>query len=214
MSKFLLVSFVSAQSLLANAQNAVQCDLLRLCIIIPAVPGVDHGSVLRLNGQGDTGSFGGKRGDIMLRFLVIAASECMFQFLCCTSLVSNKHCVSLQINPEDSFTRHGSDIHSTVPIAYTDAILGTQLEVQTLHGIRQVQIPAGTQHGSTLVLNGQGVKVWGAASPSFGAHHVKLHVVLPSSCNCQELQLLNQLKCIPPAPHPPQTKNQHGACAA
>ena len=109
-------------------------------------------------------------------------------------LVFSKHCVYLQINPEDSFTRHGSDIHSTVPIAYTDAILGTQLDVQTLHGTKQVQIPAGTQHGSTLVLNGQGVQVWGNASPSFGAHHVKLHVILPSFCSCQELQLLHQLK--------------------
>lgn len=36
------------------------------------VTGVDHGSVLRLNGQGDVGTFGGKRGDIMLRFLVCA----------------------------------------------------------------------------------------------------------------------------------------------
>jgi len=35
--------------------------------------GVDHGSVLRLNGQGDVGTFGGQRGDIILRFVVSAA---------------------------------------------------------------------------------------------------------------------------------------------
>lgn len=42
--------------------------------------GVDHGSVLRLNGQGDVEDFGGKRGDIMLRFVVSAAGyllECL-----------------------------------------------------------------------------------------------------------------------------------------
>ena len=41
--------------------------LIHLCILFA---GVDHGSVLRLNGQGDVGTFGGKRGDILLRFLV------------------------------------------------------------------------------------------------------------------------------------------------
>ena len=42
------------------------------CIVI----GVDHGSVLRLNGRGDVGTFGAKRGDIMLRFLVCAVCCC------------------------------------------------------------------------------------------------------------------------------------------
>ncbi len=37
--------------------------------------GVDHGSVLRLNGQGDVGTFGGERGDIILRFVVSAAND-------------------------------------------------------------------------------------------------------------------------------------------
>ncbi|KAL0020662.1 hypothetical protein WJX79_004334 [Trebouxia sp. C0005] len=61
---------------------------------IPA--GVDHGSVLRLNGQGDVGDFGGKRGDIMLRFV---------------------------IHPEDSFTRQGCDVYSTTRVYKRRSVL-------------------------------------------------------------------------------------------
>ncbi|KAL3159603.1 hypothetical protein ABBQ38_010015 [Trebouxia sp. C0009 RCD-2024] len=134
---------------------------------IPA--GVDHGSVLRLNGQGDVGTFGGKRGDIMLRFLV---------------------------NSEDSFTRRGNDVYSTMPIVYTDAILGTHLVVQTLRGSKSVRIPAGTQHGSTIALYGQGVQTWGAATPTCGIHYLTLHMILPASCGEDELRLLEQLKSL------------------
>ena len=102
----------------------------------------------------------------------------------------------MQVNRQDSFIRQGGDVYSTVPLAYTDAVLGGQLEVQTLRGTRKVQVPAGTQHGCTVTLEGQGVPSWGAALPICGAHYVTLHVVLPMSCSPEEMQLLQQLKML------------------
>lgn len=134
---------------------------------IPA--GVDHGSVLRLNGQGDVGTFGGKRGDILLRFL---------------------------IHPEDSFTRKGRDIYSTVPISYIDAMLGARLDVQTLRGSSAIQVLPGTQHNSTIKLPGQGVQGWGSTSAPFGSHYVTLHVLIPVECTEKEQQLLEQLQSM------------------
>lgn len=81
-----------------------------------------------------------------------------------------------------------------MPIVYTDAILGAHLDVQTLRGTKSVCIPAGTQHGSTMALYGQGVQTWGAAIPTRGIHYLTFHVILPASCGKQELQLLEQLK--------------------
>lgn len=57
--------------------------LIQLCILIA---GVDHGSVLRLNGQGDVGTFGGKRGDIILRF-VVSLDEYLLVRSCLANIV-------------------------------------------------------------------------------------------------------------------------------
>lgn len=132
---------------------------------IPA--GVDHGSILRLNAQGDVGTFGSQRGDIILRFV---------------------------IHPEDSFTRQGCDVYSTVPIAYTDAILGANLDVQTLRGTTAIQVAPGTQHNTTLRLSEQGVQAWGSTSAMFGSHYVTLHVLIPSECTAEEQHLLKRIQ--------------------
>lgn len=154
---------------------------------IPA--GVDHGSVLRLNGQGDAGTFGGKRGDVLLRFV---------------------------IHSEDTFTRQGCDVYSTVPVLYLDAILGGQLEVQTLRGITTIQIKPGTQHGTIIRLAGQGVQVWGATTAAFGAHYLTLHVLVPLECSLREQQLLEQLQTVTKSScdeQNTQSKSQHRASA-
>ena len=102
----------------------------------------------------------------------------------------------MQVNKEDSFTRRGSDVYSTMPIGYTDAVLGATLDVQTLRGTKSIAIPAGTQHGSTIKLHGHGVQVWGAVSATCGVHYLTLHVVLPLSCGQEELKLLERLRSL------------------
>ncbi len=173
------------------------------CCSCACCAGVDNGSLLRLNGQGDVGTFGGKRGDIILRFVVSLAGcriSAQLSVLSChthafhLSRSDNGFVYLPQIHPEDSFSRKGSDVYSTVPISYTDAILGRQLDVQTLRGITAIELLPGTQHDTTLRLSGQGVQVWGATSPTFGAHYVTLHVVLPLLYTAEEQYLLEQLR--------------------
>lgn len=63
---------IPAGSLLCRICSYQVYLILQLCMLFGGAdhPGVDHGSVLRLNGQGDAGTFGGKRGDVLLRFVV------------------------------------------------------------------------------------------------------------------------------------------------
>ena len=87
-------------------------------------------------------------------------------------------------------------MYSTLSIGYTDAVLGGQLDVQTLRGTKSIAIPAGTQHGSIIELYGHGVQVWGAASATCGVHYLTIHVVLPLSCGQEELKLLDRLRSL------------------
>lgn len=122
----------------------------------------------------------------------------------------------LQIHSEDTFTRQGCDVYSTVPVLYLDAILGGQLEVQTLRGITTIQIKPGTQHGTIIRLAGQGVQVWGATTAAFGAHYLTLHVLVPLECSLREQQLLEQLQTVTKSScdeQNTQSKSQHRASA-
>ena len=107
----------------------------------------------------------------------------------------------LQIDKQQTFIRKGCDIYSTILVSYLDAVLGIQMEVQTVHGPTAVHVPAGSQHGVTLRLRGQGLQGWGAAASSFGCHYLKLHVVLPTSCQPAERQLLQRFGMLAQSAH-------------
>ena len=102
----------------------------------------------------------------------------------------------MQIDDEESFTRKGYDVYSTVPITYVDAVLGSHVQVQTVQGPMAVKVPAGTQHGTILKLRDQGVQGWGPASSKFGCHYLTLHLVLPTTCHQAEQHLLEQLSLL------------------
>ncbi len=96
---------------------------------IPA--GVDNGTRLRSTGNGEAGQRGGPAGDLY---------------------------VVLHVTEHDLFKRDGDDLHCDVPIAFTQAALGAEVDVPTLSGKAQIRIPAGTQSGTTFRLKGRGVK--------------------------------------------------------
>lgn len=95
---------------------------------IPA--GVDSGSTLRLTGRGAVGPRGGPAGDLY---------------------------VHLRVKPHPRFTRDGADLRCTVHLPYTQATLGTTLELETLDGPEEVEVPRATASGTTFRLRGQGV---------------------------------------------------------
>jgi molecular chaperone DnaJ len=95
---------------------------------IPA--GVDHGSRLRLSGEGEAGGSGGPPGDLY---------------------------VFIHVRPHDFFQREGTDVYCQVPISFIQAALGDTIKVPTLKGEQPLDIPKGTQPGERLRLRGEGI---------------------------------------------------------
>lgn len=99
-----------------------------LSVKVPA--GVDTGDRIRLSGEGEAGAMGGPAGDL---YVVVNVRE---------------HAI---------FQRDGKHLHCEVPISFTDAALGGELEVPTLDGRVKLRIPEGTQTGKLFRLRGKGV---------------------------------------------------------
>jgi molecular chaperone DnaJ len=95
---------------------------------IPA--GVDSGSTLRLSGRGAVGPRGGTAGDLY---------------------------VHLRVEPHERFERDGYDLHSTLRLPYTQATLGATIQFETLEGTEEIDIPRGTESGTTFRLRSRGV---------------------------------------------------------
>jgi molecular chaperone DnaJ len=88
---------------------------------IPA--GVETGSRLRLQAEGESGTFGGPAGDL---YVVIHVAE------------------------HEEFERQGNNLYASVPVTFAQAALGAEVDVKTLHGTESLKVPAGTQTGTSL----------------------------------------------------------------
>ena len=100
----------------------------RVALKIPG--GVDTGSRLRLNGEGEPGLYGGPTGDLY---------------------------VFIHVEPHDFFTRQNNDIHCQIPISFVQATLGDKVQVPTLTGEKTIDIKRGTQPGDFIRLRGDGI---------------------------------------------------------
>jgi molecular chaperone DnaJ len=101
------------------------------CVINVKVPaGVHEGQRIRLRGEGEPGRSGMVRGDL--------------------------HCI-LRIRPHQFLERDGDHLICRLPIGFTQAALGAQVEAPTLTGTTPLKIPAGTQHGAVFRLAGKGL---------------------------------------------------------
>ena len=127
--------------------------------------GVDTNSRLRVAGEGNAGQRGGPPGDLY---------------------------VVLNVRPHPSLRREGQTIHSEVTLSYLQAILGDTIEVETVDGPQQLEIPAGTQPGTVLTMKGRGVPRLGNPVAR-GNHEFSVRVQLPTKLSSDERQLLEQL---------------------
>jgi molecular chaperone DnaJ len=100
----------------------------KLKLRIPA--GIEDGARLRSAGNGEAGLRGGPTGDLY---------------------------VMIHVRPHEVFARDGDDILCEMPISFTTAALGGELEVPTLSGSASLKVPAGTQHGTMFRLRGKGL---------------------------------------------------------
>ena len=151
--------------------QGVQQVRKKLRINIPA--GVDSGTRLRVNSEGNAGQRGGPSGDLY---------------------------VVLFVQADPKLRRDGINIHSELTVSYLQAILGDKLQVETVDGPEEFQIPAGTQPGTVLTLKDRGVPRLGNPVAR-GNHLFSVKVVLPQKLDANERELLEQLATIA-ASHP------------
>ncbi len=130
---------------------------------IPA--GIDDGQTMRLSGEGEAGRHNGKSGDLL---------------------------VHVRVQPDARFERVGDDIRSTLQLAVVDAVLGTEVNIQTVHGSTKVSIPSGTQPGQVLRLKSKGMPVVNAGR--HGDHYVTIDVLIPTKLGREEKKLFEELK--------------------
>jgi molecular chaperone DnaJ len=147
----------------------------KLKINIP--PGVDHGTRLRLAGEGEGGAQGGPPGDLY---------------------------VLLRVRDHPIFERHEDDLHCEVPVNVAQAALGAEIDVPTLEGEDKLRVPAGTQTGSQFRMRGKGVpQVHGGRRGDLVVH---LKVTVPNKLNREQRKLFEQLLDILPVDNTPTEK--------
>ena len=132
---------------------------------IPA--GVETGSRLRVQGEGESGVSGGAAGDL---YVVIHVAE------------------------HEHFERQGSNLYAAVPITFAQAALGADIAVRTLEAEDKVKIPVGTQTGTVFRLKGKGMPVLGGRGR--GDLFVSVTVVTPTSLTREQRKLLEQLATV------------------
>ena len=127
---------------------------------IPA--GVDEGQRIRLKGKGGSGGVNGTPGDLY---------------------------VTVRVSPHTLFGRKGRDLTLTVPITFTEAVLGADVTVPTLEGPVVVRIPAGTKSGRTFRVKGKGV----VGAKSVGDLLVTVEVAVPTHLTAAEREAVEAL---------------------
>ncbi|CAB3776994.1 molecular chaperone DnaJ [Pararobbsia alpina] len=145
---------------------------------IPA--GIDDGMRIRSAGNGEPGLNGGPSGDLF---------------------------VEIHIKQHSVFERDGDDLHCQMPIAFTNAALGGEIEVPTLSGRVTFPVPEGTQSGRTFRLRGKGIKGVRATVP--GDLYVHVVVETPVKLTDTQRDLLKQFErslTEGGARHSPQSK--------
>jgi molecular chaperone DnaJ len=136
-----------------------------LSVKIP--PGVDDGDRIRLAGEGEAGVNGGPPGDL---YVVIRLKQ---------------HAV---------FSRENSDLHCEMPISFTLAALGGELEIPTLDGSAKLRIPPETQTGKVFRLRGKGIKA--VRSSEYGDLFCHVVVETPVNLTTRQKELLQEMEAI------------------
>jgi molecular chaperone DnaJ len=113
--------------------------------------------------------------------------------------------VVVHVRPHPIFVREGSEVLCEVPVSFTQAALGTQIEVPTLDGKVKMKIPAGTQTGKTFRLRGRGIPHLRGAGR--GDEHVRVIVETPTDLTRQQKELLEKFAQISGEETNPQSKS-------
>ena len=150
-----------------------------LSVKIPA--GVDQDDRIRLTGEGEAGVNGGPSGDLY---------------------------VVVNLKPHPVFQRDGADLHCEMPISFTTAALGGEIEIPTLDGHAKIKIPTETQTGQVFRLKNKGIRpVRGSVIGDLYCH---VALETPVKLTSRQKELLREFESInqqDPDAHSPRAKN-------
>ncbi|HBG04903.1 MAG: molecular chaperone DnaJ [Geobacteraceae bacterium GWC2_58_44] len=151
-------------------------DKKTISVKVPA--GVETGIRLKLTGEGGQGTKGGPNGDLY---------------------------VALSVREHSLFRREDNDVVCEIPISFTQAALGCEIEVPTLDGKVNMKIPEGTQSGAVFRMRGKGIPA--LQGYGRGDHLVVAKVETPTNLNRQQRELLEELARISGEDANPMRKN-------
>ena len=133
-------------------------------VLVKVPPGVDNGLQLRIPGEGEAGPLGGTYGDLY---------------------------VSIRVRPDPFYERHGDEVLCTLPISIAQAVLGDEIEVETLDKKVKLRIPAGTQTDKIFRIKGEGVP--NLRNGRRGDMHVRVVVRTPTRLSDKQRKLFAEL---------------------
>ncbi len=137
-----------------------------LSVNIPA--GIEDGTRIRLQGEGEAGVRGGPAGDLY---------------------------IFLSVKPHEFYQRDGADLYCSVPISMTTAALGGTFDVTTLDGTKsRVTVPEGTQAGKQFRLKGKGMPV--LRSTQNGDLYIQVQIETPQKLTKRQRELLQEFEQI------------------
>ena len=127
--------------------------------------GIDDDQSFALRGMGDAGANGGPAGDVI---------------------------VMVTVRPDDLFQRDGYDVWVTIPITFSQAVLGDNITVPTIDGKVEYTLPEGTQSGTTFRLRGKGIQYLNGRGR--GDMYVKCDVEIPKKLNKTQREALKKFE--------------------
>jgi molecular chaperone DnaJ len=139
--------------------------------------GVESGSRLRLRGEGEEGIKGGISGDLY---------------------------VVLHVEDHPFFEREGNDIICQIPISFTQAALGAEIDIPTLNGTKKINTPKGTQSGHIFRLKGEGT--YNLRGGPRGSQIVQVIVKTPTKLSKKQEALLRELAKLGGEETPPKRR--------
>ncbi len=137
-------------------------ERVKVSVDVPA--GIDDGQRIRITGRGHTGDHGGAAGDLY---------------------------VQIRVREDPRFVRSQDDLVTVVDVAAPLAALGTTVQVPTIDGETELEIPAGIQPNETLTIRGQGMPA--LRGRRHGDLQVVVNVVVPRHLKREQRELLEQL---------------------
>lgn len=133
-------------------------------ISVKVPKGVDTGSIISIRGEGEAGDKGGPPGDLY---------------------------IYIQVKEDEVFQREGNSIFLNVPISFTEAALGAEIDIPTLEGTEKFDIPEGTQTGTRFKLRNKGVPH--LRGNGRGDLYFTVEVMVPTKLTSKQRELLEEL---------------------